>query len=265
MRDIIEAALLGVLEGLTEFLPISSTGHLILGTELLGFQGPPGKVFEIVIQLGAILAVLVVYARRFWDVALGLRTDPDARRFVVAILLGFFPAAFIGVFLHRFIKEALFNPTTVCVSLVVGGIAILIIERNRPVPTVNRIERFSPQLALSIGFIQCVAMIPGVSRSGATILGALLMGVARKTAAEFSFFLAVPTLCGAAVYDIYKNRATLSLDGGTLIAVGFVMAFIVSLLVIRWMVRFVGQHGFGPFAWYRIVVGSVGLAALWLR
>jgi len=265
MQDLLEAALLGVVEGLTEFLPVSSTGHLILGTELLGFQGPPGKVFEIVIQFGAILAVLVVYARRFLDVALGLRHDPGARRFVMAILLAFLPAAVIGVFAHGFIKGVLFSPFVVCVALIVGGVAILVIERMYPVATVNQIERFSPWLALKIGLIQCIAMIPGVSRSGATILGALMMGVGRKTAAEFSFFLAVPTLAGAAVYDLYKNRATLSLDGGLLIVVGFLAAFIVSMIVIRWMVEFVSRHGFAPFAWYRIVVGAVLLAVLLTR
>ncbi len=265
MQDLLEAALLGVVEGLTEFLPVSSTGHLILGTELLGFQGPPGKVFEVVIQLGAILAVLVVYARRFIDVALGLRHDPGARRFVLVNLLAFLPAAVIGVFAHGFIKAVLFSPLVVCIALIVGGVAILVIERMYPVATVNQIERFSPWLALKIGFIQCIAMIPGVSRSGATILGALMMGVERKTAAEFSFFLAVPTLGGAAVYDLYKNRATLSLDGGLLIVVGFIAAFIVSMLVIRWMVGFVSRHGFAPFAWYRIVIGTVLLAVLLTR
>lgn len=265
MQDMIEAAILGVVEALTEFLPVSSTGHLILGTALLHFDGPPGKVFEVVIQMGAILAVVVIYWRRFFDVLLRLGRDPGAMRFVVAILLAFLPAAVVGVAVHGIIKTYLFTPFVVALSMILGGVAILVIERLRPVPTVNQIERFSPKLALGIGIIQCLAMIPGVSRSGATILGALMMGVTRKTAAEFSFFLAIPTLTGAAVYDLYKNRATLSLDGMELIAIGFIAAFIVSLWVIRWFVNFVGRHGFGPFAWYRIIVGGVLLIALMVR
>lgn len=264
MQAMIEAAILGLVEALTEFLPVSSTGHLIIAAEILNFDGPPGKVFEVVIQTGAILAVLLLYFRRFWDVLLGLRDDPGARRFVMAIALAFLPAAVIGVTLHKYIKAYLFNPTVVGLALILGGVAILVIERMRPVPTVNQIENFTPRLALGIGFIQCIAMIPGVSRSGATILGALLMGVTRRAAAEFSFFLAVPTLAGAAVYDLYKNRADLSADGMGLIAVGFVTAFLGSLWVIRWFVGFVSRHGFAPFAWYRIVAGLVLLGAVWL-
>ena len=178
MRDMIEAALLGVVEALTEFLPVSSTGHLIVAADLLGFDGPPGKVFEVVIQMGAILAVLVLYFRRFWDVLLGLgRNDPGARRFAVAIVLAFLPAAVLGALFHKYIKAYLFTPLVVAIALILGGIAILVIERIRTQTTVREIEQFTPKLALSIGFIQCIAMIPGVSRSGATILGALLMGV----------------------------------------------------------------------------------------
>jgi len=262
MLHLIEAAVLGLVEALTEFLPVSSTGHLILAAELLHFEGPPGKVFEVVIQMGAILAVVVIYWRRFWDVLRGLGRDPGANHFVMAILLAFLPAAVIGAVAHSYIKAFLFTPMVVAIALILGGIAILVIERNRPVPTVNQIERFSPKLALGIGLVQCIAMIPGVSRSGATILGALLMGVTRKTAAEFSFFLAIPTLSGAAVYDLYKNRATLSADGMELIAVGFIAAFLGSLWVIRWFVGFVSRHGFAPFAWYRIIVGSILMVAL---
>jgi len=264
MRPIIEAAILGLVEALTEFLPVSSTGHLIIATELLNFAGPPGKVFEVVIQTGAVLAVLVLYFRRFWDVLLGLRDDPAARRFVTAIVLAFLPAAVMGVTLHKPIKAFLFNPTVVGVALILGGIAILLIERLRPVPTVNQIENFTPRLALGIGAIQCIAMIPGVSRSGATILGALLMGVTRRAAAEFSFFLAVPTLAGAAVYDLYRNRADITADDMGLIGIGFVSAFLGSLCIIKWFVEFVSRHGYAPFAWYRIVAGTVLLAAIWL-
>jgi undecaprenyl-diphosphatase len=264
MQAMLEAALLGLVEALTEFLPVSSTGHLIIAAELLDFDGPPGKVFEVVIQTGAVLAILVTYFRRFWDVLLGLGNDPAARRFVTAILLAFLPAALIGVVAHKYIKDYLFNPTVVALALILGGIAILVIERLRPVPTVNQIENFTPRLALGIGLVQCVAMVPGVSRSGATILGALLMGVTRRAAAEFSFFLAVPTLTGAAVYDLYKNRDALSGDGMELIAIGFVSAFLCSLWVIRWFVGFVSRHGFAPFAWYRIVAGTVLLVAILL-
>jgi undecaprenyl-diphosphatase len=264
MRAIIEAALLGLVEALTEFLPVSSTGHLIIATELLGFEGPPGKIFEVVIQAGAILAVLLIYFQRFWNVALNLRADPGARRFVAAIALAFLPAAVIGVLAHKYIKFYLFNSTVIAIALILGGIAMLVIERLRPVPRVNEIEAFTPKLAFGIGLIQCVAMIPGVSRSGATILGALLLGVTRRAAAEFSFFLAVPTLGGAAVYDLYKGREALNLDGLGLIGVGFVVAFLASLWVIRWFVGFVSRHGFAPFAWYRIVAGLVLLAAIWV-
>ena len=265
MPPIFEAVILGIVEALTEFLPVSSTGHLILVSDLLHFDGPPGKVFEVVIQMGAILAVVVIYWRRLLGVLLGLAHDPDARHFVRAVLLAFLPAAVVGAAAHGIIKAYLFTPLVVALSMIIGGIAILLIERMRPVATINRIERFSPLLALGIGLIQCIAMIPGVSRSGATILGALLLGVTRKTAAEFSFFLAIPTLSGAAVYDLYKNRAMLSGEGMELIAVGFIAAFVVSLWVIRWFVGFVGRHGFGPFAWYRIIVGGILIVAPLMR
>lgn len=257
------AVLLGLVEGLTEFLPVSSTGHLILLVDLIGFQGPPGRVFEVAIQLGAILAICVVYFRRLWDVAVNLGRDPRAMRFVVAILLAFLPAAVIGVFAHKFIKEMLFNPTVVSVALVVGGVAILVIERFLPTPRYHEVERFPATLALKIGFFQCIAMIPGVSRSGATILGALLMRVDRRTAAEFSFFLAIPTMLGATAYDLYKNWSSMTVDDGALIAVGFVVAFVAAALVVRTLVDFVGRYGFSPFGWYRIALGSAML--VWLH
>lgn len=263
LETYLNAVLLGLVEGLTEFLPVSSTGHLILLVDLIGFQGPPGRVFEVAIQLGAILAICVVYFRRLWDVAINLGRDPRAMRFVVAILLAFLPAAVIGVFAHKFIKEMLFNPTVVSVALVVGGVAILVIERFLPTPRYHEVERFPATLALKIGFFQCIAMIPGVSRSGATILGALLMRVDRRTAAEFSFFLAIPTMLGATAYDLYKNWSSMTVDDGALIAVGFVVAFIAAALVVRTLVDFVGRYGFSPFGWYRIALGSAMLA--WLH
>lgn len=262
---LISALVMGVVEGLTEFLPVSSTGHLILLGDLIGFQGPPGRLFEVVIQLGAILAVCVVYFQRLLNIAVSLPSSPEARRFVLAILLAFLPAAVIGVFAHGFIKSVLFNPYVVSVALIVGGAAILMIERNLPNPRHFEVEAFSPRLALGIGFVQTLAMIPGVSRSGATILGALMMGVERRTAAEFSFFLAIPTMLGAVVYDTYKNYSTLTSDGSLVIAVGFIAAFVAGLLVVRSLVAFVGRYGFSPFGWYRIVLGVVMLAILSLR
>ena len=261
----LQAALLGVVEGLTEFIPVSSTGHLILLVDLLGFQGPPGKVFEVAIQLGAILAVCIVFFGKLWRVAVGLPTDMAARRFVSAILLAFLPAAIIGALAHGFIKSVLFSPWVVSVALIAGGVAILFIERNLPTPRHFKVESFPPSLALKIGLIQCVAMIPGVSRSGATILGAVLMGVDRRAATEFSFFVAIPTMLGATVYDLYKNRDSLTADGIGLIALGFIATFIAAALVVRFLVDFVSRHGFVPFGWYRIGLGSLMLVVLLLR
>lgn len=262
---LLHAAFLGLIEGLTEFIPVSSTGHLILLVDLLGFRGPPGQVFEIAIQLGAILAILAVYFPTLLDVLRRAPTDPGARRFIVAVTLAFLPAAFIGVLAHGFIKSVLFSPWVVSVALIVGGVAILVIERVRPAPSHNDIERFTPALSLGIGAFQVLAMVPGVSRSGATIMGALLLGVERQAATRFSFFLAIPTMLGATVYDLYKNRAMLDIRGAEVIAVGFVVAFLAALLVVRWLVAFVGRHGFGPFAWYRIALGTAMLALLSTR
>jgi undecaprenyl-diphosphatase len=260
-----QAAFLGVVEGLTEFIPVSSTGHLILLVDLLHFEGPPGKVFEIVIQLGAILAVCWVYRSKLWQVLLGLPSDRPSQRFALNIILAFLPAAVIGVLAHGFIKNVLFSPWVVSTSLVLGGLAILAIERARKPAMVQDIDALTPAIAVKIGFCQVLAMVPGVSRSGATIMGALLLGVARKPATEFSFFLAIPTMLGATVYDLYKNRGTLDGAGGELIAVGFVAAFLSALLVVRALIAFVSKHGFGPFAWYRIAVGLVMLVVLLLR
>lgn len=257
--DFLNAAFLGVVEGLTEFIPVSSTGHLILFVDLLKFQGPPGHVFEVVIQLGAILAILVLYWKKFWNV-LSTPARHASQRFVGNILLAFLPAMVIGFFVHDFIKAALFNPTVVAIALMVGGLAILLIERAKPTATVASTEEMPASTALKIGLVQCLAMIPGMSRSGSTIMGALLFGVERKAAAEFSFFLAVPTMFAAAAYDLYKARDALSSDGMDMIAVGFVVSFIVALLVVRWLVGFVQRRGFAPFAWYRIILGAVILA-----
>ena len=262
LHSLLLAAFLGVVEGITEFLPISSTGHLILVEDLLGFEGPPGKLFEIVIQLGAILSVVWVYRDLLWRTLLGLPREPAAQRLTLNVALAFIPAALVGVAAHDFIKQVLFSPWVVSVSLIVGGIAILIIERRPRTATVHSTETMKPLRALSIGAFQCLALIPGVSRSGATIMGALLLGVDRKTAAEFSFFLAIPTMFAATVYDVYKNRDTLSLDGAAVIAVGFVVSFIVALAAVRWLLRYISGHDFSAFAIYRIVVGVVMLGIL---
>ena len=264
-QTIIDAILLGIIEGATEYIPVSSTGHLIVSVDLLGFIGPPGKVFEIVIQVGAVLAVVILYFQKLFGALIDFPSDPGARRFIYSIVIAFLPAAFLGVLLHKTIKAYLFNPTVVAVALIVGGIAILVIERIRPEPRVRHIEEFSYGLAFGIGVLQCLAMIPGVSRSGATILGALMLGVERRTAAEFSFFLAIPTLTGAAVYDLWANRATLTADGLDVIAIGFVVSLVVAMFVVKWLIGFVGRHGFGVFAWYRIVFGALLLGLLYLR
>ena len=258
------AVILGIVEGVTEFLPVSSTGHLILAAELIGFTGPGSKVFEVVIQLGAILAVCWVYRERLSGAVVGLLGDRSAQRFVANIIVAFLPAAVAGVFLHSIIKQVLFSPWVVAVSLVVGGFLILLIERIRPLPQVRTVEAMPLRTALAVGFCQILAMIPGVSRAGATIMGALMLGVSRPAATEFSFFLAIPTMFGAAVYDLYKSRGELSFDNGEIIIVGFIVAFFAALLVVRWLVDFVAKHGFGVFALYRIVIGTIALIALWL-
>jgi undecaprenyl-diphosphatase len=260
-----DTILLGLVEGLTEFLPVSSTGHLILVDDLLGFKGPPGQVFEIVIQLGAILAVCVLYFRKLLAVLLGAPRDPVARRFILNLLWAFLPAAVIGALAHDFIKSVLFSPWVVSVSLIVGGIAILVIERVRPQPIYDDVDTLPPWVAFKIGCAQVLAMIPGVSRAGATIMGALLLRVERRTATEFSFFLAIPTMFGATVYDLYKNRGELSADDLTVIAIGSVVAFLSALVVVRVLIGFISRHGFTPFAWYRLLVGALMLGLLIAR
>ncbi|HEX9464937.1 MAG TPA: undecaprenyl-diphosphate phosphatase [Alphaproteobacteria bacterium] len=259
------AVLLGVVEGLTEFIPVSSTGHLILISDLIGFKGPEGKVFEIVIQLGAILAVCWLYRQKLIDVAIHLFSNPDDFRFARNVLLAFIPAMVIGALAYSFIKSVLFSPWVVAVSLIVGGIAIFVIEAIHKKPRYHEIEKFPISTSIGIGLCQTVAMIPGVSRSGATIMGALLLGVDRKVATEFSFFLAIPTMLAATVYDLWKNRHGLDASGLDVIAIGFVVAFLSALPVVRAFVGFVSRHGFGPFAWYRIAVGTVMLVILLLR
>ena len=256
------AVLLGLVEGLTEFIPVSSTGHLILLIELIGFEGPPGKVFEVVIQLGAIIAVCWAYRERLIGVARGLFTDADSFAFARNVILAFLPAAVLGFFLHGFIKSVLFSPWVVSVALIIGGILIIFIERRMFHPSVHSVETMTPLLAVKVGFCQALAMIPGVSRSGATIMGGMVLGLDRKVATEFSFFLAIPTMLAATAYDLFKNRDLLSFDDFGLIALGFVTAFLAALVVVRGVIAFISRHGFVPFAWYRIALGSLMIVLL---
>ncbi len=259
------AAFLGVVEGVTEFLPISSTGHLILVEDLLGFEGPQGKLFEITIQLGAILSVVWIYREKLLRTAFGLFSSGPAQRLVLNVLIAFLPAAVVGVLAHDFIKTVLFSPWVVSAALVAGGVAILLIERFRKDHSIVTVEDMSPRSALAVGLFQCLAMIPGVSRAAATIMGALLMGVSRPAAAEFSFLLAIPTMFGATAYDLYQNHDTLTSDGLAVIAVGFVVSFFVALIVVKWLLRYISAHDFGAFAVYRIVIGIAMFAILLAR
>lgn len=260
--DTISAILLGVVEGVTEFIPVSSTGHLILASSLLGVEGTANKLFNVVIQLGAILAVVVLYWGKFTGILVDLPRKKPAQHFVRNIALAFMPAMLIGAFAYPYIKQYLFSVPTVAIGLIAGGIVILLIERAKPKARIQSTEAMGWRTALVIGFIQCLAMVPGVSRSGASIMGALALGVERKAAAEFSFFLAVPTMLAAAGYDLYQEWALL--DGAmiNIIATGFVVSFVVALIVIRWMLGFVSKHGFAPFAWYRIALGAAMLVFL---
>jgi undecaprenyl-diphosphatase len=259
---LLSALAMGVLEGLTEFLPISSTGHLILLGSLIGFEGPPGKVFEISIQLGAILAIIWIYRDLLLDLLRGMWRPGRERFYVMNLLLAFLPAMVLGATLHKTITETLFNPWVVSVALVVGGIAIILIERARPDPSIHSVPEIGPVTALLIGFGQALAMIPGTSRSGATIIAALLLGVGRRTAAEFSFILAIPTMLAASAYSLFKVRDQISADGLGVIAVGFIAAFLVALVTVRWVLSVIGRIGFTPFGWYRIALGGLMLA--WL-
>jgi len=266
MSDTMIALLLGFIEGLTEFLPVSSTGHLILAGEMVGFTDNSSVAFKIAIQLGAILAVLLVYWRRFWTVGTGLlRREAGAVAFTRNILLGFAPALVIGVVAYDAIRAAMQTPEIVAIALIVGGILILVLERVVKTVRFHTVEGIPFGTALSIGLVQCTAMLPGVSRSGATIMGGLMMGVERKTAAEFSFFLAVPTMMAATVYALWKDRALLNADDLGMIGIGFTMAFLVAVVVVKAFVAIVGRYGFAPFAYYRIIAGTAALIWLTMR
>jgi undecaprenyl-diphosphatase len=258
----IVAAFLGVLEGLTEFIPVSSTGHLLLAGHFLGFQSA-GRTFEVVIQLGAVLAILSVYAVRLLEIARAALTEVWARRFIAAVLIAFLPAMVVGALAHDIIKTVLFEtPKLIAVMLILGGIVLLYVDRIATAPVIEDAVDMPLGTAFKIGLLQCLAMIPGVSRSGATIVGALWLGVGRRAAAEFSFFLSMPTMAGAFAYDLYKNRALLDGAALTEIAVGFVCAFVTALFVVKWLLGYVSKHGFALFGWWRIIVGGVALVAL---
>jgi undecaprenyl-diphosphatase len=257
-----QSVLLGIIEGLTEFIPVSSTAHLLLMEHFLGIA-PEKRVFEILIQLGAVLALLTVYSARLWRLLVDLPRDAAARRFVAAIVLAFLPAAVIGVLAHRIIKEVLFEtPMLICLMLIGGGIILLAVDRMALRPTITAADTVKPLTALQIGTFQCLAMIPGVSRSGATIVGGMLLGLSKRAAAEFSFFLAMPTMAGAFAYDLYKNYADLDAAAFQSIAIGFVAAFVAGVVVVRYLLEFVSRYGFAPFAWWRIIIGGMGLGAL---
>ncbi|MGB8812163.1 MAG: undecaprenyl-diphosphate phosphatase [Paracoccaceae bacterium] len=258
------AAFLGLIEGLTEFIPVSSTGHILLAGHFLGFQSA-GKTFEVVIQFGAVLAVLTVYAARLWEVFSTAHRDPQALRFIVAVLLAFLPAVVIGILAHDFIKDVLFeSPMLISVMLILGGIVLLFVDRMALNPKYDDPMDVPLRVAVVIGFAQCLAMIPGVSRSGSTIVGALAMGVSKRAAAEFSFFLSMPTMGGAFAYDLYKNRDVLDLSAVSEIVVGFGVAFVVAVLVVRSLLNYVSRNGYALFGWWRIIVGSLALGALLL-
>ena len=263
MDTTLTAALLGLLEGLTEFLPVSSTGHLLLAGHFLGFESK-GKTFEVVIQLGAILALTSVYAVMVGRLFLRARHEAAARRSVASVALAFLPAAVVGLLAHDFIKTVLFEtPVLIAVMLILGGFVLVVIDRLAPAPRHDQALGLPLGKSLAIGFCQCLALVPGVSRSGATIVGALLMGVEKRAAAEFSFLLSLPTMGAAVAYDLYKNRDVLDFGAVWEIAIGFVVAFVTAIVVVRWVLQYIGRHGYALFGWWRIIVGSLALAALW--
>ena len=258
------SALLGLLEGLTEFIPVSSTGHLLLASHFLGFESA-GKTFEVVIQLGAVLALISIYATRLIGLAVSARSDPNARRALVGLLLAFLPAVVVGLLAHDFIKRVLFeSPMLIAVMLIIGGVVLLVIDRIAPPARHFDATDLPLRKAFWIGVCQCVAMVPGVSRSGATIVGALLLGVEKRAAAEFSFLLSLPTMAAAVGYDLLKSRDVLDFSAVSEIAIGFAVAFVTALLVVKAVLGFVGKHGYAVFGWWRIIVGTIALGALLL-
>ncbi|VVE38444.1 undecaprenyl-diphosphate phosphatase [Pandoraea anhela] len=264
----LKAVILGVVEGLTEFLPISSTGHLILVGSLLNFNDDKGKIFDIVIQFGAILAVCWEFRAKIAQVVSGLGHDAKARRFAVNVVIACVPAILLGLLFGKHIKAVLFNPLVVATAFIVGGVIILFVERHNrrnvaagKLPRVRSIDDLSAVDALKVGFAQCLALVPGTSRSGATIIGGMMFGLERRVATEFSFFLAIPILFGATIYELYKSRSMLEVEDFGLFGIGFVFAFISAFICVRWLLRYIASHDFTAFAWYRIVFGLVVLAS----
>ena len=257
---LVKAAIMGVVEGLTEFLPISSTGHLILAGSLLGFDDAKAKVFDIAIQTGAIFAVILVYWNKIRDTVVALPTHRQAQRLALNVLIGFIPAVVLGLLFGKVIKAHLFTPVVVASTFIIGGFIILWAERRSPAATrVQSVDDMSPLDALKVGLVQCLAMVPGTSRSGSTIIGGMLLGLSRKAATDFSFFLAIPTLIGAGVYSLYKERALLSWADLPMFVTGLVFSFLSAWLCVRWLLRYISSHSFVPFAYYRIVFGVIVL------
>ena len=255
---LIKAAIMGVVEGLTEFLPISSTGHLILAGSLLDFTGDRAKVFEIAIQTGAIFAVMIVYWQRIRETIVGLPSQARAQKFAINVAIAFVPAVVLGLLFGKMIKAHMFTPVVVASTFILGGFVILWAERRQSVAVrINDVDEMTPWDALKLGLVQCLALVPGTSRSGSTIIGGMLLGLSRKAATDFSFYLAIPTLIGAGVYSLYKERALLSMADLPVFAVGLFFAFLSAWLCIRWLLRYVASHSFVPFAWYRIAFGIV--------
>jgi undecaprenyl-diphosphatase len=263
MSDAIRAVILGIVEGVTEFLPVSSTGHLLLAERFFNLgEDHFWKSFAILIQLGAILAIVVIYFAKLWRIALGMFSKAADRRFVIGVLIAFLPAVVVGLLVGKYIKEVLFNPWVVCFSLIVGGAVLLWVDQLDHDPHEHDATRFPLLTYLWIGIAQCLAMIPGVSRSGASIVAAMLLGADKRAAAEFSFFLAIPTMVGAFAYDFYKSRADMTTDHVGVIAIGFVVSFVTAIIVVRMFLSYVTSRGFALFAWWRVIVGTLGLVAL---
>lgn len=261
---LVKAAIMGIVEGLTEFLPISSTGHLILAGSLLGFTGTKAKVFDIAIQTGAILAVIIVYWQKIRDTVVALPSSRQAQRFTLNVLIAFLPAVVLGLLFGKAIKAHLFTPQVVATTFILGAFVILWAEsRPQSAARVQSVDDMTPLDALKVGLVQCFAMIPGTSRSGATIIGGMLLGLSRKAATDFSFFLAIPTLIGAGVYSLYKERALLSWADAPMFGVGLLFSFISAWICVRWLLRYISSHSFVPFAWYRIAFGLIVLLTWW--
>jgi undecaprenyl-diphosphatase len=263
MSDTLRAAILGIIEGVTEFLPVSSTGHLLLAERFFGLgEGSFWDSFTVLIQLGAILAIVVIYFAKLWKVALGMFSNAEDRRFVIGLLVAFLPAVIIGLIAGKYIKGYLFNPWVVCFSLIVGGAILLWVDQLDLKAREDDATKFPLMMYLWIGIAQCLAMIPGVSRSGASIVAAMMLGAEKRAAAEFSFFLAIPTMIGAFAYDFFKNRAEMTTDHLGIIAIGFVVSFVTAIIVVKTFLNYVTRHGFTFFAWWRVIVGTLGLIAL---